>query len=79
LIKNCLDTLGCCIINDFQSVGYGIEVLSDEDVVALNQGAEVYRGTRVIIGAGTGQGQSLLVWQGNHFDMLHARKSQVLS
>jgi len=58
------------LINDFQSVGYGIEVLSDEDVVALNQGAEVYRGTRVIIGAGTGLGQSLLVWQGNHFEVV---------
>ena len=40
------------LINDFQSVGYGIEVLADEDVVVLNAGHEVAHGTRVIIGAG---------------------------
>jgi len=57
-------------INDFQSIGYGIEVLSDDDVVVLNQGNEVSHATRVIIGAGTGLGQCLLVWQGDHYEVV---------
>lgn len=57
-------------INDFQSIGYGIEVLSDDDVVVLNEGTEVSHGTRVIIGAGTGLGQCLLVWQGDHYEVV---------
>jgi len=58
------------LINDFQSVGYGIELLSDDDVVILNLGNEVSHGTRVIIGAGTGLGQGFLVWQGEHYDVV---------
>ncbi len=57
-------------INDFQSVGYGIEALSEDDIVVLNQGKEVTHGTRVIIGAGTGLGQCLLSWQGEHYEVI---------
>ncbi len=58
------------LINDFQSVGYGIEVLADDDVVVLNAGRDVADATRVIIGAGTGLGQGLLVWQGEHYEVV---------
>jgi len=58
------------LINDFQSVGYGIEVLTDDDMVELNAGRDVAQGTRVIIGAGTGLGQGLLVWQGEHYEVV---------
>ena len=58
------------LINDFQSVGYGIEALQDEDIVTLQQGSEVAHGTRVIIGAGTGLGHALLVWQDDHYEVV---------
>ncbi|MDQ6970616.1 MAG: glucokinase [Mariprofundus sp.] len=58
------------LINDFQSVGYGIEVLADDDVVVLNAGRDVAHATRVITGAGTGLGQGLLVWQGEHYEVV---------
>ena len=58
------------LINDFQSVGYGIGVLKPEDMVILQEGAEVRQGTRVIIGAGTGLGQGFLVWQGDHYEVV---------
>jgi len=58
------------LINDFQSVGYGIEVLDTDDMVVLNAGRDVAHGTRVIIGAGTGLGQGLLVWQGEHYEVV---------
>jgi len=58
------------LINDFQSVGYGIEVLGAEDMVELNAGRDAPQGTRVIIGAGTGLGQGFLVWQGDHYEVV---------
>ena len=58
------------LINDFQSIGYGIEVLSDEDVVTLQQGKELRHTTRVIVGAGTGLGTGLLVWQGANYEVI---------
>ena len=58
------------LINDFQSVGYGIEVLQTQDLVVLQAGTPVPHGTRVIIGAGTGLGQGLLVWQDDHYEVV---------
>jgi len=58
------------LINDFQSIGYGVEALKDEDMVTLQHGAEVPNSTRVIIGAGTGLGQGFLVWQENHYEVV---------
>lgn len=59
-----------CLINDFQSVGYGIEALPAQDLVTLQAGTAVAHGTRVIIGAGTGLGQGFLVWQDNHYQVI---------
>ncbi|MDP3088530.1 MAG: glucokinase [Methylotenera sp.] len=58
------------LINDFQSVGYGVEVLKHDDIVTLQQGVEVLHGTRVIIGAGTGLGHGFLVWQEDHYEVV---------
>ncbi len=56
------------LLNDFQAIGYGLDVLGDEDLVALRIG-EAAAGPlpfpRVLIGAGTGLGQGILVWQGD--------------
>lgn len=58
------------LINDFQSIGYGIEALKAEDIVTLQAGKEVSHGTRAIIGAGTGLGHALLVWQDRHYEVV---------
>ena len=58
------------LINDFQAVGYGIEVLKDSDIVTLQTGTEVLHGTRIVIGAGTGLGQGFLVWQDDHYEVV---------
>ncbi len=58
------------LINDFQSVGYGIEALHKDDIVTLQAGKEVAQGTRVIIGAGTGLGEGFLVWQDDHYEVV---------
>ncbi len=58
------------LINDFQSIGYGIEALTQNDLVTLQTGTAVEHGTRVIIGAGTGLGHGLLVWQQDHYEVV---------
>jgi glucokinase len=56
------------LINDFQAVGYGIEALTDADLVVLQQGEPEPRGVRAVLGAGTGLGQAILVWQQNRYE-----------
>lgn len=58
------------LINDFQSVGYGIDALKSEDIVTLQQGIERPHATRAILGAGTGLGQAFLVWQADHYEVV---------
>lgn len=60
------------LINDFQAVGYGIEALGDDDLAAL----QIHSGeTRpyapcAVIGAGTGLGEGILVWEKDHYEPL---------
>jgi glucokinase len=56
------------LINDFQAVGYGIEALADGDLHTLQQGQPQRRGIRAALGAGTGLGQTLAVWQGERYE-----------
>lgn len=56
-----------CLLNDFEAAGWGIAELSDEDVVTLQAGEPVKHGPRALIGAGTGLGQALLLWQDGRY------------
>jgi glucokinase len=58
------------LINDFQAIGYGIETLGEKDFVVLQPGHPVAHGPRAVIGAGTGLGQAILVWQGERYDVI---------
>ena len=69
--KEIKETLQCNrvkLINDFQAVGYGIEGLTDDDLVCLQQGEPALHANRAIIGAGTGLGEGLLVWSDDHYE-----------
>ncbi len=58
------------LINDFQAVGYGIEALASKDLAVLQEGSEVRWAPRAVIGAGTGLGVGILVWQHDHYEAL---------
>ncbi len=58
------------LINDFQAVGYGLEGLQPKDLVELQAGRPRPHAPRALIGAGTGLGMGLLVWQGGHYEVL---------
>ncbi len=57
------------LINDFQGVGYGIDALGPDDFEVLQIGRETVRAPRAIIGAGTGLGQAILIWQNDHYEV----------
>ncbi len=58
------------LINDFQAIGYGIEALQEPDFAVLEMGNPVPHGPRVVIGAGTGLGQAILVWRGDRYEVI---------
>ena len=64
------------LINDFQAVGYGLEAICDDELIVLQAGETdcQYFPPCALIGAGTGLGQGLLVWQGDattgHYEVL---------
>ncbi len=58
------------LINDFQAVGYGIEALQEDDFLLLQAGEPVVRAPRATIGAGSGLGQGLLIWQQDHYEAI---------
>lgn len=58
------------LINDFEAVGFGLDVLSKDDLVSLQTGDTVTHGNKLIIGAGTGLGLAHLVWQNDHYQII---------
>lgn len=57
------------LINDFQAVGYGVEVLAPEDVHVLQKGRYQMNQVKAIIGAGTGLGMGMMHWTGSLYEV----------
>jgi glucokinase len=55
------------LLNDLGATGHSIEHLPAEDFCVLNPGKPEPGGTRALIAAGTGLGQSFLVWDGGRY------------
>ncbi len=49
------------VINDFEAVGWSLDVLLPEDLVKIGGGNAVEGGTRAVLGAGTGLGEAIVV------------------
>lgn len=58
------------LINDFIAAGIGVTRLGPQEIETLQSGAPREHGTRAIIGAGTGLGVGLLVWQDDRYTAL---------
>lgn len=65
------------LINDFTAVGHGIEALQADDLATLQDGEEEVHGTRVVLGAGTGLGEGILVWRDGHYQALPSEGGHV--
>ena len=55
------------LLNDLGAWGHSIEHLSPTEFCVLNKGNPEPGGTRALLAAGTGLGESLLVWDGNGY------------
>ncbi len=54
------------MLNDFEAIGYGLEVLDEQDFISINTGSDNRSENKVIVGAGTGLGKCIVAW--NVFD-----------
>jgi glucokinase len=50
------------LINDLVATALGMAALAPEDLLALNPGADPAHGNAVLLGAGTGLGAAMMVW-----------------
>lgn len=58
------------LINDFQAIGYAIDGLDPSELVTLQEGERVAGAPAGVVGAGTGLGQALLIWNGDHYESM---------
>jgi glucokinase len=55
------------LINDLQANGYGIAELGAEQIYTLSEGDPRQMGNRALISAGTGLGESFMIWDGRDY------------
>ena len=55
------------LLNDLGATGHSIEHLPPEEFCVLNPGKPEHGGARALLAAGTGLGQSFLVWDGTRY------------
>ncbi len=58
------------LLNDLGATGHSLEHLPPEDFVVLNPGKAVPGGTRALLAAGTGLGESILFWDGSKYQVV---------
>ncbi len=58
------------LLNDFEAVGYGIDMLAQDDLLTLQPGQPRAQAMRAVLGAGTGLGVAMLVWEDDHYRVL---------
>lgn len=77
------------IINDFEAIAYGIALLPKQDLLQIKRGKIVPKKPQILLGAGTGLGKSVLVWnnsermyfplesEGGHADLVIANEEEL--
>lgn len=53
------------IINDFEAIGYGINLFYKKDIEIIKSGSKVIKAPIVVVGAGTGLGKTTLIYDEN--------------
>ena len=57
----------CTLLNDLESVAYGLQALETGDLLTLQQGKTDACGNAAVIAAGTGLGEAGLFWDGSQY------------
>ena len=55
------------LLNDLESIAYGVPVLEEKDLYALNEGKRNPHGPIAVIAPGTGLGEAYITWDGTHY------------
>ena len=50
------------LVNDFEIIGYGLGGIDQKDLVNVSKGASLPHANKAVLGAGTGLGKCILVW-----------------
>ena len=50
------------LINDFEAIAYGIDIVPKNNLININRGKKFKKKPIVLLGAGTGLGKSILTW-----------------
>lgn len=50
------------LANDFEVIGYGLDAIDKASIIPIHRGALQKKGNKAILGAGTGLGKCILVW-----------------
>jgi len=61
-IKAATDLQKVIILNDFEVIGYGVDLLAPGQIIQINKGTPKERAPKAVVGAGTGLGTSFLIW-----------------
>jgi len=64
-------------LNDFQAIGYGIDGLAESELAILQAGNAIHGAPRALLGAGTGLGQSILLWRNGRYFPLESEGGHV--
>ena len=65
-----LGTPHIVLLNDLEAAGYAMAVLDADDFCTLNAGSPSPESPRVVIAAGTGLGEAILIWNGSRHVVL---------
>lgn len=58
------------LINDFYGIALGVPLLGDSDLLPLQRGSRLQGAPIAILGAGTGLGEALVVFDGEHWQVV---------
>jgi len=70
VLKKELNVPHIVLLNDLGATGHSLEHLPPEDFCVLNPGKSEPGGTRALLAAGTGLGESLLVWSDGRYSVV---------
>lgn len=65
-LSSILGTNQIKLLNDLEAMAIGILNSTDDDLIELNPNAQVKNGNIAVIAAGTGLGEAILFWDGEH-------------
>lgn len=66
-LRTMLNTKSVTLINDFEAIAHGINLLNVNDTVQLQEGEAAPYANKVVLGAGTGLGICQMIWCNNAY------------